>query len=67
MRDTGIIGSMRTSVINNLSPVFAVITGYFMLGETFGTLQTAGAAGIFIAIRITRNRKTLCGKIGKCE
>jgi drug/metabolite transporter (DMT)-like permease len=64
---TGIIGSMRASVFNNLAPVFAVITGYILLGETFGPLQIAGAAGIFIAIWITRNREKLCGKGDKCK
>jgi drug/metabolite transporter (DMT)-like permease len=59
---TGVIGSMRASVFNNLSPVFAVLTGYILLGETFGPLQIAGATGIFIAIWITRNREKLSGK-----
>ena len=53
---TGILGASRTAIFNNLSPVFAVITGYFMLGETFGPLQFAGAALVFAGVYVTRNR-----------
>lgn len=53
----GIIGSTRASVFNNLSPVFAVIFGYLLLGETFGPLQFVGAAAVFAGVWITRNRK----------
>ncbi len=53
---TGIIGTSRVAIFNNLSPVFAVITAYFLLGETFGALQAAGAAFVFVGVYITRNR-----------
>ena len=53
---TGIIGTSRTAIFNNISPVFAVIAGYFMLGETFGLLQFAGAALVFYGVYVTRNR-----------
>ncbi len=43
----GKLGSARTSLYNNISPVFAVASGYLLLGEEFGLLQAAGAAVIF--------------------
>jgi drug/metabolite transporter (DMT)-like permease len=52
----GVIGSARTSAFNNVTPVFAVITAYFMLGETFGLLQTIGAIGVLGGVYITRHR-----------
>ena len=54
---TGIIGTSRTAIFINISPVFAVIAGYFMLGETFGLLQFAGAALVFYGVHVTRHRK----------
>jgi drug/metabolite transporter (DMT)-like permease len=59
---TGIIGTSRVAIFNNLSPVFAVITAYFLLGETFGPLQAAGAAFVFAGVYITRNRDRLWQK-----
>jgi drug/metabolite transporter (DMT)-like permease len=53
---TGVIGSTRASVFNNLTPLFAVVTGYFMLGETFGPLQAVGAACVLGGVYITRHR-----------
>ena len=53
---TGILGTSRVAIFNNISPVFAVITAYFLLGETFGVLQTIGAASVFAGVYITRNR-----------
>lgn len=52
----GIIGTSRAAIFNNLSPVFAIATGYYLLGETFGLLQAAGAAFVFLGVYITRNR-----------
>jgi drug/metabolite transporter (DMT)-like permease len=43
----GKIGGARASLYNNISPVFAVVSGYLLLGEGFGLLQLAGAAVIF--------------------
>lgn len=53
---TGVIGTSRAAIFNNLSPVFAVLTGYLLLGETFGPLQAAGAAFVFAGVYITRNK-----------
>ncbi|MDR2113050.1 MAG: DMT family transporter [Candidatus Accumulibacter sp.] len=52
----GAIGTARASVFNNLTPVFAVITAYFLLGETFGALQTVGAALVLGGVYVTRLR-----------
>ena len=53
---SGVIGTSRASVFNNLTPVFAVITAYFLLGETFGSLQAVGAIFVFSGVYFTRNR-----------
>jgi drug/metabolite transporter (DMT)-like permease len=50
----GKIGSARTSLYNNFSPVFAVAAGYWLLGEDFGPLQAAGAAVIFWGLWFAR-------------
>lgn len=53
----GKIGSAKASLFNNLSPVFAIATGYIMLGETFGLLQLFGAFVISAGLYLTRNKK----------
>ena len=50
----GKIGSTRTALYNNLSPIFAVTTGYVFLGEGFGWLQFFGALVIFGGMYLTR-------------
>lgn len=50
----GKVGSTKASLYNNLSPVFAVMAGYVILGETFGLLQCAGAAVIFAGLYLTK-------------
>ncbi|MDR0441422.1 MAG: DMT family transporter [Candidatus Accumulibacter sp.] len=52
----GVIGAARASLFNNLTPLFAVATAYFLLGETFGALQAAGAAFVFGGVYVTRRR-----------
>jgi drug/metabolite transporter (DMT)-like permease len=59
---TGVIGTSRVAIFNNVSPVFAVATAYFLLGETFGLLQAAGAACVLLGVTITRNRARLSPK-----
>ncbi|MDR2786853.1 MAG: DMT family transporter [Candidatus Accumulibacter sp.] len=59
---SGVIGTARASLFNNLTPVFAVITAYFLLGETFGALQIAGAVCVFGGVYITRHRGRLPGR-----
>lgn len=59
----GKIGSTRTALYNNLSPIFAVATGYIFLGEGFGWLQFFGAVVIFWGMYLTRQKgRTLEGK-----
>jgi drug/metabolite transporter (DMT)-like permease len=53
---TSVIGTARTSVFNNLTPLFAVVTAYFLLGETFGALQAVGAVFVLGGVYITRHR-----------
>ena len=59
---TGVLGTSRVAIFNNVSPVFAVITGYFLLDETFGAMQVAGAAFVFGGVYITRNRDRFFNK-----
>ena len=59
---SGVLGTARASVFNNLTPVFAVITAYFLLGEKFGPLQAAGAVFVFGGVYIARNRERFQGK-----
>jgi drug/metabolite transporter (DMT)-like permease len=54
---TSVIGTARTSAFNNLTPVFAVITAYFLLGERFGILQAAGAVFVFGGVYATTRGK----------
>jgi drug/metabolite transporter (DMT)-like permease len=51
---SGVIGAARASIFNNLTPLFAVVTAYFLLGETFGLLQAAGAVFVFGGVYVTR-------------
>lgn len=52
------IGSTNTALYNNLTPVFAVIFAFFILGERFGFIQFIGAAIILIGLTLNRNRST---------
>ena len=52
----GKIGSTRTAIYNNISPIFAVATGYAFLGEGFGWLQLFGALVIFGGMYLTRQK-----------
>ncbi len=56
---TGILGSTKASLYNNLPPVFSVTAGYLFLGETFGWLQFIGAATIFLGLYITKGKKAV--------
>ena len=52
----GKAGSVKASIYNNLSPVFAIIGGYLLLGETFGLLQFFGAAVVFLGLYLARKK-----------
>jgi drug/metabolite transporter (DMT)-like permease len=49
-----LLGSATASLYNNLSPIFAIIVGYLLLGEPFGLLQFVGAAIVFWGLYLTR-------------
>ncbi len=61
------IGSTRTSVFNNLSPVFAIAGGVFFLGESFGPMMLVGAMVIFSGLYICRTGKIDACSIGRSE
>lgn len=61
----GKIGSTKAAVYNNLSPVFAVLTGYWLLGESFGALQSIGAIIIFAGLYLTRTKGAFLSKVPK--
>lgn len=48
------IGGARTSVYNNLSPIFAVAAGWWVLGEPWSWAKTAGAALILGGVALAR-------------
>ncbi len=54
---SGVLGTGRVAIFNNISPIFAVLAAYFMLGEAFGILQSIGAACVFAGVYITRHRR----------
>jgi drug/metabolite transporter (DMT)-like permease len=48
------IGSTRTSIYSNLTPVVAMVVAYFWLAEPIALTQTLGAAAILGGIFVTR-------------
>lgn len=62
-----IVGSTKASIYNNISPVFALVAAYFMVGENFMYSQIVGAIIIFSGLYVTKLRgkntelKTLAG------
>lgn len=53
------IGSTRTSVYNNFTPVFSLLASYFILGETLRSLQLLGIPIVFIGLYLARTNKAL--------
>ena len=51
------VGSTRTSLYNNITPIVSVILGILLLGESFKLLQGFGAIMIFTGLTITRRSK----------
>ena len=51
------VGSAKAALYNNIAPAFAIVTGYILLGETFGLLQGLGTAVTFSGLYLTRVRK----------
>lgn len=48
------LGSTRVSLYPNLCPVISIVFAWLFLGETFGLLQAAGAAVIFLGLWLAR-------------
>lgn len=57
-----VIGSTKAAMFNNIAPVFAIIAGYILLGETFGLIQGLGAVIAFSGLYLTRTQKRIFGK-----
>ena len=53
------IGSTRTSVFNNLSPIVAIAAGVFFLEECFGPMMLLGAVVVFGGLYVCRTGKVL--------
>ena len=49
------VGNSRTSVYDNILPVFTVVFAYFLLGERLSTVQALGALVIFLGVYLTRS------------
>ncbi len=48
------VGSIRTSVYNNITPIISIICGIVVLGEKFGLMQGIGSMMILSGLRLTR-------------
>jgi O-acetylserine/cysteine efflux transporter len=51
------LGSTNTSVFGNLPPVFGILAGILLLGESLTPLQLAGAAVILGGVALVNSRK----------
>jgi drug/metabolite transporter (DMT)-like permease len=49
-----VIGSTRTSVYSNVTPLVAVVVAYFWLGEPITTRKLVGAAAVITGLAVTR-------------
>lgn len=48
------LGSTRVAVFNNITPVFAVVTAWLVLEESFSLLQFGGALVILVGVQFTQ-------------
>jgi drug/metabolite transporter (DMT)-like permease len=48
------IGGARTTVYNNVTPLFAIASAWILLGERFSFVQALGAIVIFVGLRLTQ-------------
>jgi drug/metabolite transporter (DMT)-like permease len=53
----GRIGVSHTSVFNNVTPIVAVLSGWFLLAERPSTAQLAGVALVLTGVFMVRSRK----------
>lgn len=49
-----VLGSTRIAVFNNITPIFAVVTAWLVLGESFSLLQFGGALVIVVGVQFTQ-------------
>ncbi len=61
------IGPTKTAVYNNLTPVFAIITGCVFLHESFGWFQLIGAFIILVGLYITQKSKVPVESFVQCN
>jgi len=50
------LGSTRAALYPNLCPFISVLFAWLVLGESFGLLQAAGGAVIFLGLWLARGR-----------
>ena len=50
----GRVGGTGTAVYANVTPLFAVASAWFLLGERITWMQAAGALVIFVGLRLTQ-------------
>ena len=53
-----LIGPLRMGIIDNTAPVWAMLFGYLILGETFTVAQTIGALLVVVAVMMLQGRHT---------
>ena len=51
-----VIGSTRTAIYNNLTPVVAGVFGYIILAEQWTLMRGTGAAAILVGVYLVRSR-----------
>ena len=56
-----LVGPLRTAIIDNTAPVWAIIFGYFLLSQSFSIKQTIGAIVVVAAVMLLQitNKQTL--------
>jgi len=64
---SGVLGSTKASLYNNLPPVFAITVGCLFLNESFSLLQLSGALLIFCGLYLTNKKKVMVGGNAKHE
>ncbi len=60
------IGSTRTAIYSNLTPVFAIVTGCLVLNEAFGLFQSLGALIILTGLIMTQRGQRPSKYAPKC-
>jgi O-acetylserine/cysteine efflux transporter len=48
------VGSARTAIFSNLTPVIGLTAAWLMLGETLAPVQLVGAAVVVLGISLAR-------------